>query len=143
MSANESAFKNNIKAWLQNEKQMKQCQAKMKKLKVAQKQLEPFLMDFMKTNSDENGTPLECSVENDQHVLRIKTEQRKAPVNKEQLVTKLTLFFGGDSVKAVEATEFVLKNRDMTARETLKKLKNRKRRRDESEDEDDSDEDEE
>lgn len=104
----------NIKGWIQTDKEMKLLQSKMKELKSIKSNYTDALVDIMKTNE------IDCFDINEGKI--IYTQNRiKATINKKHLLTCLEKYFENKpSIEADDITKFILENREVKTTEGIR-----------------------
>lgn len=104
----------NIKEWIQIDNELKQLQKAAKERRDRKKELTSSLVDIMKVNDidcfDVNGGKLLYS-----------QNKSKAPLNKKTLLATLQNYYKHDPTKAQELSEFILNNREVKIKETIRR----------------------
>ena len=103
-----------IKEWIQIDNELKQLQKAAKERRDRKKELTSSLVDIMKVNDidcfDVNGGKLLYS-----------QNKSKAPLNKKTLLATLQNYYKHDPTKAKELSEFILDNREVKIKETIRR----------------------
>ena len=103
----------NIKEWLQIDNELKKLRKAAKERRDRKKELTSSLVDIMKVNDidcfDVNGGKLLYS-----------QNKVKAPLNKKTLLATLHNYYKNDPSKAAELSEFILNNREIKIKETIR-----------------------
>ena len=103
----------NIKEWLRIEQELKELLKAAKERRQRKKELTTSLVDIMKVNDidcfDVNGGKLLYS-----------QNKTKAPLNKKTLLATLQSYYANDPTKARELSEFILNNREVKVKETIR-----------------------
>jgi seryl-tRNA synthetase len=118
--ANKEQLSLNIKSWLQIDKEMKTLQKELKERRKKKNDLTNSLVDIMKKNE------IDCVDISDGKIIYTQSNT-KAPINKKHLTDCLEKYFEKNaSVPADEIVNFILENRSVTQKETirLKPVKN-------------------
>jgi hypothetical protein len=116
MSANnqkENLVKN-IKAWMQNDRQIKVLQSQIKECKLKKKELSENLVEIMKTNE------IDCFDVNDGKIL-YKQSIVKSGLNKKHLMDSLEKYFENNpDVQTEEIAKFILDSRSVKTTESIR-----------------------
>jgi hypothetical protein len=103
-----------IKEWLKIDNDIIRLNKDLKELKKKQKLLTNTLVNVMKTNQ------LECVDINGGKILYKKSISKK-PINSKMLLNTLKTFFSTNPSTADEVTEYILNNREIIIKETIKR----------------------
>jgi hypothetical protein len=103
-----------IKEWLKIDNDIIRLNKDLKELKKKQKVLTNTLVNVMKTNQ------LECVDINGGKILYKKSISKK-PINSKMLLNTLKTFFSTTPSTADEVTEYILNNREIIIKETIKR----------------------
>ena len=103
-----------IKEWLKIDNDIIRLNKDLKELKKKQKILTNTLVNVMKTNQ------LECVDINGGKILYKKSISKK-PINSKMLLNTLKTFFSTNPSTADEVTEYILNNREIIIKETIKR----------------------
>jgi len=103
-----------IKEWLKIDNDIIRLNKDLKELKKKQKLLTNTLVNVMKTNQ------LECVDINGGKILYKKNISKK-PINSKMLLNTLKTFFSTNPSTADEVTEYILNNRELIIKETIKR----------------------
>ncbi len=103
-----------IKEWLSYDKEIKELQKEIKEKKKNQKNLTDNLISIMKNNE------IDCFDINNGKLL-YKTSKVKSGLNKNTLLESIQKYFiNDDSVNPSEITNFILDNRTIKTKDTIK-----------------------
>jgi hypothetical protein len=103
-----------IKEWLKIDNDIIRLNKDLKEFKKKQKVLTNTLVNVMKTNQ------LECVDINGGKILYKKSISKK-PINSKMLLNTLKTFFSTNPSTADEVTEYILNNREIIIKETIKR----------------------
>ena len=103
----------NIKEWLQIENELKELRKAAKERRERKKELTSSLVDIMKVND------IDCFDVNGGKLLYA-TSKVKAPINRKTLMATLQSYYKNDPTKASELSEFILNNREIKVKETIR-----------------------
>jgi hypothetical protein len=105
---------NNIKDWMQIDKEMKLLQKELKDRRLKKKELTNSLVDIMKNNE------IDCFDLSDGKIIYTKNNV-KSPLNKKQLMSSLTKYFADNpQIEAGDVSKFILDNRDVHIKESIR-----------------------
>jgi hypothetical protein len=103
-----------IKEWLKLDNDIIRLNKDLKEFKKKQKVLTNTLVNVMKTNQ------LECVDINGGKILYKKSISKK-PINSKMLLNTLKTFFSTNPSTADEVTDYILNNREIVIKETIKR----------------------
>jgi hypothetical protein len=103
-----------IKEWLKIDNDIIRLNKDLKEFKKKQKVLTNTLVNVMKTNQ------LECVDINGGKILYKKSISKK-PINSKMLLNTLKTFFSTNPSTADEVTDYILNNREIVIKETIKR----------------------
>ena len=103
-----------IKGWMTNDNEIREIQARLKKLKDKRKGFADNLVGIMRKNE------IDCFDVNDGKLIYTKTKV-KAPLNKTTLVTSLMKYFKDDDEQAKELVQFLLESREEKVKESIRR----------------------
>ena len=112
-------FKKNVKKWVEIDDTIRQIRAKSKELAQEKKDYEEYILNFLES-VDEKSVGIADGK------LTRSVSQCKAPLKKEN-VHKALVEITGDSNKALQMTDHIIKSRGTTERVNLKRTRNRKK----------------
>lgn len=116
MASNKEELKEIIKEWIQLDNEIKTLQTEMKSRKERKKGLSENLVNIMRQNE------IDCFNVNDGKLIYSQTKV-KSSINKNHLIASITKFLE-DQEQAEEITKFILDNRDIKVKESIKRKKN-------------------
>jgi hypothetical protein len=104
----------NIKGWINTDKEMKRIQKELKELKSQKNIYTDALVEIMKTNE------IDCFDINEGKI--IYTQNRiKSTINKKHLMTCLEKYFENKpNIEAEDITKFILENREVKTTESIR-----------------------
>ena len=111
-------FKKNVKKWVEIDDTIRQIRAKTKELSQEKKEYEEYILNFL-DSVDEKSVGIADGK------LTRSVSQCKTPLKKEN-IHKALVEITGDSNKALQMTDHIIKSRGTTERVNLKRTKNRK-----------------
>lgn len=103
----------NIKEWLQIDNELKELRKAAKERRERKKELTGSLVDIMKVND------IDCFDVNGGKLLYSQSKV-KAPINKKTLLATLQNYYKNDPTKARELSEFILNNREVKIKESIR-----------------------
>ena len=103
-----------IREWVQIDNEMKGLQKQMKEKRERKKQVTSMLMSTMKDNQ------IDCFELNDGNIRYVQNKV-KAPLNKGTLLSLLTNYYKDRPEEAVNATNYIIENREEKVREHIKR----------------------
>ena len=118
--ATKEKLSQNVKNWLQLDKEIQVLQKELKDRKKKKNDYTNALLTIMKTNE------IECVDLNDGKIIYTQNNVKK-PINKQHLLDSLTKYFEKNpNIPADEIVQFILENREISVKESIrhKLLKN-------------------
>lgn len=112
--ANKDELIDNIKEWIQIDNELKELRKAAKERRERKKDLTTSLVDIMKVND------IDCFDINGGKLLYSQSKTR-APLNKKTLLATLHNYYKHDETKAKELSEFILNNREVKIKETIRR----------------------
>jgi hypothetical protein len=108
-------LKNNIKLWLQYERELKDIQKKTREIKQAKKTLTDSIVKVMKDKE------IDCFDLNDGKLIYNQSKTKSA-INGKHLTTCLEKYFknNGDHEMIEDLTKFILDNREIKVKDTIR-----------------------
>lgn len=116
MSANKEELKEAIREWILLDNEIKTLQTEMKSRKEKKKYLSDKLVNIMRDNE------IDCFNVNDGKLIYSQTKV-KSSINKNYLLATINKLIE-DEEKAEEMTKYILENRDIKIKESIKRKKN-------------------
>jgi len=105
---------NNIKEWMQLDREMKLLQKELKTRREKKKQLTGSLVDIMKDNE------IDCFDISEGKIIYTKNKV-KSPINKNHLMSCLNKYFENNpDVKAEDVSNFIMENREIKVKESIR-----------------------
>jgi len=105
---------NNIKDWMQVDKEMKTLQKELKDRRLRKKELTDSLVHIMKENE------IDCFDLSNGKIMYTKNNV-KAPLSKKHLLSCLSQYFSEiPSIQADEVANFILENREVKTKEGIR-----------------------
>lgn len=114
--ANKEELKDTIREWIQLDNEIKTLQTEMKARKDKKKNLSDKLVNIMRDNE------IDCFNVNDGKLMYSQTKV-KGTINKNYLLSTIAKCLD-DQEQAQEITKFILDNRDIKVKESIKRKKN-------------------
>jgi len=114
--ANKEELKETIREWIQLDNEIKTLQSEMKARKDKKKNLSDKLVNIMRDNE------IDCFNVNDGKLMYSQTKV-KGTINKNYLLATISKCLD-DQEQAQEITKFILDNRDIKVKESIKRKKN-------------------
>ena len=114
--ANKEELKETIREWIQLDNEIKTLQFEMKSRKDKKKNLSDKLVNIMRDNE------IDCFNVNDGKLMYSQTKV-KGTINKNYLLATIAKCLD-DQEQAQEITKFILDNRDIKVKESIKRKKN-------------------
>jgi len=111
--ANESV-KNDIKKWIELDRDVRELQRKVKEKRTAKKTLTERIISTMRDNN------IDIFNTKDGKIVHTQTKQ-KAPITKKHLLTCLDALFEGDSTEKDKISDYILNTRSVKILDSLKK----------------------
>ena len=105
-------LKNNIKEWMQYEKDLRILQKKSREIRQAKKELTDKIVKVMKDKE------IDCFDLNDGKICYTKKNVKK-PINNKLLLEILTKYYSGDITQASEINNFINDNRTEITKENI------------------------
>jgi hypothetical protein len=119
MSANKEKLAQNIKGWLQVDKEIKVLQKELKDRKKKKTSYTENLVEIMKTNE------IDCFDINDGKIIYTQSNVKK-PINKTHLIDCLTKYFkSSPNIPTDDVVKFILENREMNTKESIRHKPNK------------------
>jgi hypothetical protein len=101
-----------IKEWVKIDNEIRALQKEQNQRKNEKKRISKTLIEVMKNNE------IDCfDIKDGQITYSKKTIQK--PINKKILLTILSKFYDGDTLKAGETNDYIMNNREHTVKETI------------------------
>ena len=112
--ANKEKLAQNVKNWLQLDKEIQVLQKELKDRKKKKNDYTNALLTIMKTNE------IECVDLNDGKIIYTQNNVKK-PINKQHLLDCLTKYFEKNpNIPADEIVQFILENRETSVKESIR-----------------------
>lgn len=115
-SASKEELKEIIKEWIQLDNEVKTLQTEVKSRKERKKLLSDNLVNIMRQNE------IDCFNVNDGKLIYSQTKV-KSTINKNHLIATISKFLENEE-QAEEITNFILDNREIKIKESIKRKKN-------------------
>ncbi len=103
---------NSIKEWVKIDNEIRALQKEQNIRKNEKKRISKTLIEVMKTNE------IDCFDIKDGHISYSNKKVQK-PINKKILLSILSKYYDGDTLKAGEINDYIMENREHTIKETI------------------------
>lgn len=111
---NKEALVDTIKEWIQIDNELKELQKAAKERRARKKELTSSLVDVMRDNE------IDCFDVNDGKLIYTKNKVRSS-LSKKHLLSTIQSFFKDDQEQAKQLGEFILNNREVKEKESIRR----------------------
>jgi hypothetical protein len=119
MSSNKERLSQNIKGWLQIDKEIQLLQKELKERKKKKASYTENLVEIMKSNE------IDCFDINDGKIMYTQSSVKK-PINKNHLIECLNKYFeSSPNIPTDEVVKFILENRETNTKESIRHKPNK------------------